>query len=142
MCSCTTHSWLARPVNPRDGDQALAGHAGDRADAVGAALAGALAVYDRRARGDDHSALLLEVSVDSDVIGWLPFTPTDGKRPDRYAVIDRLCHLHGTICGLDWPTGIPELPADALRVDLDPAFDQDTWVGDLTPGTPGPTPMS
>lgn len=74
-------------------------------------------------------------------MGWLPLTPRDGRRPDRGEVHDRLELLHGTALGGEWPMALPELPATGVhRVDLDPAFEEDSWTGGLTPGDPGPSP--
>jgi len=142
MCSCTTHHWLARPVTPHPGDQATAGQATERADAYGAGLAAALTLYDRRTLLDDHTTLLIEISVDTEVVAWLPITPLDNHQPARDGVIDSLESLQGRLLGTDWPTPLPELPATALRVDLDPVPEADDHPGERVPGHPGPSPWS
>lgn len=119
MCRCTTHHWLARPVQPHPGDQAVTGASSDRVDAYGAAVAAALAVHDRRTQLGDHTDVLIEIVLDDTVIGWLPVHGTDDREQDRLDHLDRLTRLHGHLRGHDLDTAVPALPDDAIRVDLD-----------------------
>lgn len=141
MCDCTTHYWLARPVQPHPGDQVITGGSTDRVDAYGAALAAALAVHDRRTELRDHTDVLIEIVLDEQVIGWLPHHGAQDRTHDRADLLDQLTHLHGDLRGHGLDTAIPKLPADTIRVDLDardPAHDRP--FHELVPSTHGPRP--
>lgn len=142
MCSCTDHQWLARPVDPHPGDQAVAGTTTERTGAIGAGLAAALELYDRRALLGNHSPVVIEVSVDTEVIGWVPITPVDAHLPDRDGVVSALEALHGRLIGTDWWTPLPPLNDTALRVDLDLAPHTGDVTGDRVPRDPGPSTWS
>jgi hypothetical protein len=50
--------------------------------------------------------------------------------------------LKTCLLGTDIRTPLPELPAAALRVDLDPGPEADTDPGERVPGHPGVSPWS
>ncbi len=98
LCSCTSHHWLARPCHPPTwglGHHRAAHRAGD-------AYGTGLTVVDRRTNFGDHTPLLVEVCVDTEVTARVPVTPVGGHLPGRDGMVSSLGTVHGRLLGTDW----------------------------------------